>query len=187
MASIREGSKAALIVVDVQVGVVRDCWNLARVVDRVAHAVGRARARGTPVIWVQHAGPQLVAGSPDWQLVPALAPAGGEGRIHKQFESSFEDTPLEAELARLGVSHIVLAGAMSNWCIRATAYGALDRGYDLTLLSDAHTTATTELEGGERIEAETVVKDLNLVMRWLSYPGRKSTTASADEVSFAPA
>ena len=51
-----------------------------------------------------------------------------------------EDTALEATLAARGVSHVVLAGAESAWCIRATAYGALERGYDLTLIDDAHTT-----------------------------------------------
>ena len=114
-------------------------------------------------------------------------PRAGELRIDKRHESSFEDTPLETELARLGVSHLVLAGAMSNWCIRATAYAALDRGYDLTLVKDAHTTADVEFENGFKLQAEQVVQDLNLVMRWLSYPGRRSATAAADELDFAAA
>ena len=82
---------------------------------------------------------------------------------------------------------IVLAGAATNWCIRATAYGALDRGYDLTLIKDAHTTGTIELVGGARIEAESVVNDLNVAMKWLSYPGRRNSTATAEEVVFAAA
>jgi nicotinamidase-related amidase len=187
MASIRGGNQPALVVVDVQVGVLRNCWDVPRVVDRVARALERAREQGVPVIWVQHADHQLVTGSPDWQLHPGLAPAAGEAIVHKQFESAFENTSLEGELAGQGISHVVLAGAMSNWCIRATAYAALERGYDLTLVRDAHTTATAELEDGDTIEAEAVVKDLNLVMRWLSYPGRKTTTATAEEVSFAAA
>jgi nicotinamidase-related amidase len=187
MASIREGHKTALIVIDVQVGVLRDCWESTRVVGQVARAVARAREQGVPVIWVQHNDSHLAAGSAPWQLVAGLVPATGEVIVHKQFESSFENTTLEAELASRGISHVVLAGAMSNWCVRATAYGALDRGYDMTLLKDAHTTATAELEGGDSIAAEAIVKDLNLVMRWLSYPGRKSATATAEEVSFAAA
>ena len=66
--------------------------------------------------------------------------------IHKKFNSSFEQTALDEELARLCATHIALAGAATNWCIRATAYGALERGYDLTLIKDAHTTDTMELE-----------------------------------------
>jgi nicotinamidase-related amidase len=116
--------------------------------------------------------------------VPALQPQADEVRVHKQYESSFEGTTLESELAQRGVTHIVLAGAASNWCIRATAYGALDRGYDLTLVKDAHTTGDTELEGGFKLVAEQLVQDLNLVMRWISYPGRQSGTALADDVVF---
>ncbi len=184
MATIRGGNQSALLVVDTQVDVLSRSWDAARVVGNVARAVERARASDVPVIWVQHADRQLNRGSAEWQLVPALSPIEGEPLVHKQFESSFEDTTLEAELATLGVSHVILAGAMTNWCIRATAYGALDRGYDLTLVTDAHTTATVELENGSRIEAESIVQDLNLVMRWLSYPGRKSGVATAEEVAF---
>jgi hypothetical protein len=77
-----------------------------------------------------------------------------------------------------------LAGASTNWCIRATAYGALERGYVLTLVRDAHTTGSMELEDGTRIDAEHVIRELNLVMNWLSYPGRKNGTATAADVDF---
>ena len=114
-----------------------------------------------------------------------MAPAEGEPLIHKQFNSSFEQTTLEEELAKLGSTHIALAGAATNWCIRATAYGALDRGYDLTLIKDAHTTGTMELDNGARIEAANVIDELNIAMTWLSYPGRTNGIAAAEEVDFA--
>ncbi|MEO8805920.1 MAG: isochorismatase family protein [Burkholderiaceae bacterium] len=185
MATVREGNKGVLLIVDTQVGVVRDAWEADRVVKNMAHAVERARASGTPVIWVQHSDKDLSHGTPEWQWVPELVPAPGEPLIHKHFNSSFEETTLEAELARVGATHITLAGALSNWCIRATAYGALERGYDLTLVKDAHTTGSMELGDGTRIEAASVVKDLNIAMTWLSYPGRVNGTAKAAEVDFA--
>lgn len=184
MATVREGNQGVLIVVDVQVGVVRDAWDAERVVKNVAHTVERARASGVPVIWVQHSDEDLPHGSPQWQWAPGLVPATGEALIHKHFNSSFEDTALEAELARLVATHITLAGAASNWCIRATAYAALERGYDLTLVKDAHTTGTMALDNGSTIEAASVVQELNIAMTWLSYPGRKNGTAKADEVDF---
>ena len=111
----------------------------------------------------------------------------GRGRAaHPQaLNSSFEQTSLEDELAKRGATHIALAGAATNWCIRATAYGALDRGYDLTLIKDAHTTGTMELDNGIRIEAARVVDELNVAMKWLSYPGRTNGTATAGEIDFA--
>jgi hypothetical protein len=82
------------------------------------------------------------------------------------------------------VSHILLAGASTNWCIRATAYGALDRGYDLTLIKDAHTTDTLVLENGIRIDAGTVIDDLNITMSWLSYPGRMNEAKDLHDIDF---
>jgi len=185
MATVREGRQAALVVVDVQVGVVADAWEAPRVIGNVALAVERARAQGVPVIWVQHNDHNLPEGSAPWQWVPELVPAAGEALIHKRFNSGFEQTSLEAELARNQVAHIVLAGASTNWCIRATAYAALERGYDLTLVKDAHTTDTMVMEDGTRIEAAQVVQDLNIGMTWLSYPGRRNATAKAEDVDFA--
>lgn len=187
MATIRSGNKDALLVVDVQTGVMHEAWDAARVVEKIGLAVEKARRDGAPVIWVQHADDNLISGSPDWQIVPELAPAADETHIYKEFNSSFERTALEETLARLGVTRIVLAGAATNWCIRATAYAALERGYDLTLLEDAHTTGALELDNGDRIEAASVIQDLNIAMTWLSYPGRKNATAPAATVEFAVA
>jgi len=184
MATVRKGNKGVLLVVDVQVGVMSGSWEAPRIIKNLAHAVERARAHGVPVIWVQHSDQELPYGSAEWQVVPDLVPAEGELLIHKQFNSAFEQTLLEQELANLGATHIVLTGAATNWCIRATAYGALDRGYDLTLIRDAHTTGTVVLEDGMRIEAANIVHELNIVMTWVSYPGRTSSTATADEVDF---
>ena len=127
--------------------------------------------------------------SPQWhwvpELVPNLLPSANEPLIHKQFNSSLEQTKLEEELARLGATHITLAGAMTNWCIRTTAYAALERGYDLTLVKDAHTTANVDLGNGKMIEATNIVTELNIAMAWLRYPGRVNGTATSDAVDFA--
>jgi nicotinamidase-related amidase len=185
MATVREGHQAVLLVVDMQVGVLGQAWDAPRVIANVARAVERARAQGAPVIWVQHADEELPQGSAPWQWVPELLPAPGEALIHKRFNSSFEQTALEAELALRGATHIVLAGAATNWCIRATAYGALERGYDMTLVSDAHTTDSMPLDDGATIEAASVINELNIAMSWVRYPGRSNRTANADDLDFA--
>ncbi len=174
----------ALMVVDVQAGVMQECANAAQTIANVARTVERARAAQVPVIWVQHESDELKRDSDAWQWVPALVPAAGEARVYKQFNSSFEQTNTDELLEQAGVSHIVLAGAQSNWCIRATAYGALERGYDLTLVKDAHTTSDLDLGNGTRIDAATIVRDLNVTMKWLQYPGRRNAVAAAEEVVF---
>ena len=180
----RSGSNCALLVVDVQVGVVAAAWQRDRVVGNVAQVVRRARDAGAPVIWVQHEDEELKHGTPDWQWVPELQPLPGEARVQKHYNSAFEETELLPLLERLDVSRIVLAGAATNWCIRATAYGALDRGFDLTLVGDAHTTTDMELGPGRALEARSLVDDLNAAMRWLSYPGRTNSVVDAAEADF---
>jgi nicotinamidase-related amidase len=187
MSTVRSGNRLALVVVDVQVGVMAESWDSPRVIKNLARAVQRAREAGVPVIWVQHEADDLARDSTSWQLVPELAPQVGEIRVYKRYPSSFEETDLEGHLARLGTTHLVLAGAQTNWCIRATAYAALDRGYDLTLLQDAHTTASIDLGNGLTVPASSIIAELNVTMKWLSYPGRLSSIASADAVNFAVA
>lgn len=181
----RPGSRTALLIVDVQVGVVADAWQRDAVVGRIAIAVARARAAGVPVVWVQHQDDELPAGTPAWEWVPELQPQDGELRVHKRFNSSFEDTTLLAELERLAVSHVVLAGASTNWCIRATAYGALERGFDLTLVGDGHTTQDLDLGPERTVPARALVDDLNTAVQWLSYPGRRNRVADAADLDFA--
>ena len=184
MAKIRKGNKSALLIVDVQVGVMRDVWEASRIIDNIGTSVEKARKQNIPVIWVQHSDEELVSGSPDWQLHPELSPQEEDVRIYKHSNSAFEETALEETLAQLGVTHIVLAGAATNWCIRATAYAALERGYDLILIEDAHTTRTIELQNDRKIKAEDIIDELNIVMEWVSYPGRKNRSVSAADLDF---
>ena len=188
MATIREGKQSVLLIVDVQVDVMANLWEKARVIENICIAVEKARAANIPVIWVQHEDDEdgLAHGTPDWEIVPELVPAEGETRIYKEYNSSFEETNLDEALAALGATHVFLAGAATNWCIRATAYGALDRGYDLTLLKDAHTTESIELLEfpGEVIEAKDIVRELNIAIKWLGYPGVKNEILTVDELEF---
>jgi nicotinamidase-related amidase len=185
MATIRKGKKQALLVVDVQVGVMQAAWQAPQIIKNFNSAVEKAREQGVPVVWIQHSDDELVYGSPEWRLVPELMPVSGEVHIFKHFNSSFERTALDEMLADLGTTHIVLAGAATNWCVRATAYGALDRGYDLTLLKDAHTTETMEFDDGTIVDAACIIRELNMTMTWLSYPGRRNGTVSVEEFDFA--
>lgn len=185
MANVREGDTPVLLVVDLQVGVVANVWEGPRVVANAGEAVARARAAGVPVVWVQHADDDLPSGTPEWELVPELVPAEGEPVVHKNFNSAFAATALDELLAERGVTRIVLAGCATNWCIRATAYGAFERGYDVTLVKDAHTTETMEFEDGHVIPASHLIDDLNVAVRWLAYPGLENSTVATADLDFA--
>lgn len=163
-------ARSALLVVDAQVDVLRPVHDAARVVRNLDALVRKARAEGVPVIWVQHSDGELLRGSEGWKLAPPFVPAAGEAVVHKTYNSSFAETDLDARLRALRVTRIVLAGAATNWCIRATAYAALDRGYDLVLASDAHSAEPLKLDDGTVIPAESIVAELNATLRWLAVP-----------------
>jgi nicotinamidase-related amidase len=184
MATVRTGNRLVLLVVDVQKGVVSSAHERAKVVRNIGEIVQRARGKSIPIIWIQHSDADLVLRSENWEIVPELWVEEGERRLDKHHNSAFEETELDEALEAEGATGLVLVGASTNWCIRATAYGALDRGYDVTLISDAHTTESIELKEGEIISAKDIIAELNIAMSWLSYPGRKNQAIRTNEFAF---
>jgi nicotinamidase-related amidase len=130
----------ALLVVDVQKNVVEGAPERDTVVANVGSLVEKARKEQVPVVWVQHSSEQLATGSEGWRIVPELSPDDAEPHIEKRYGDAFEDTTLETVLSGLGVGRLVVVGAQTDACIRSTLHGAFARGYDATLVSDAHTT-----------------------------------------------
>ncbi|MFL6175053.1 MAG: isochorismatase family protein [Ornithinibacter sp.] len=175
--------RTALLVVDVQNGVVVGGHDRDGVVGNIAGLVDRARAERVPVVWVQHSDDGLEQGSDDWQIVDELTPAEGEPVVQKHYGDSFEATDLEEVLAARGVGRVVVTGAQSDACIRATLHGALVRGYDVTLVGDAHTTEDLTEYGAPA--PEQVISHTNLYWSWASAPGRRGDVVSTDEVIFA--
>lgn len=184
MATVRSSNKSVLLVVDVQQGVLQNAWQSQRVLANINSLITEARTAQVPVIWVQHTDAELTKGSELWQWAGSLQPLANEPVLQKQYNSAFENTRLETILANLDASHIFLTGAASNWCIRATAHAAIERGYDLTLIDDAHTTEAIELDSGAIISAEDIIDQLNIAITWLEYPDRRNTTVSTAAVNF---
>jgi nicotinamidase-related amidase len=184
MTSLPDRSAAALLVIDVQNGVVGNAFERDRVIANIGTLVGRARDRGVPVIWVQHSDEHLPRGSQAWQYVPELAPGEREPVVHKTYGDSFEDTDLEQQLAERGVGHLVVTGAQTEACVRATLHGALVRGYDATLVSDAHTTEDLR-QWGFPVTPEQSIEYTNMYWSWASAPGRAGRVVPTAEVDFA--
>ena len=173
-------TKSALLVIDVQNQVVDGAFKKDQVIANINTAVGKARAAGVPVVWVQHSDDWMAIGSEDWQIVPQLSPADGEAKVGKLYRNSFEATDLDNVLAGLGVGHLYICGAQTNNCVRYTTHGALERGYDVPLLSDAHTTTDFET-GGKKISAEFAVDELNSFIYGEELPGRKGVAMKVEE------
>ena len=182
MTTLENRPNTALLVVDVQNGVVAGAHRRDAAVGNIGSLVERARREGVPVLWVQQTDDELAKGSEKWQIVPELAPDDAELRIEKGYGDSFEETTLEAELSGLGVGRLFVVGAQTDACIRATLHGAFVRGYDTTLVSDAHTTEDLT-EWGAPPPAQ-VIAHTNLYWAHETAPGRTAGTVETEEVDF---
>lgn len=172
----------ALLVIDMQNGVVEGSHNRDDTIANINTLVGQARAEGVPVVWVQHSSEELTPGGEKWAYVPELVRRDSEPLVHKRYGDSFEDTNLEEVLAERGVGRLVVTGASTDACIRSTLHGAFTRGYDVTLVGDAHTTGDLTSYGAP--SPEQVIAHTNLYWQYQDAPGRHAATVSTKEASF---
>ena len=182
MTTLENRPNTALLVVDVQQGAVDGNHRRDEVVANVGSLVEKARREQIPVIWVQHSDDVLVRGSDEWLIVPELAPGDAEPLVEKHYGDSFEDTTLEKVLSGLDVGRLVVVGAQTDACIRCTLHGAFTRGYDVTLVSDAHTTEDLTAWGAP--PPDQVIAHTNLYWADHSAPGRTAGTVETKDVGF---
>jgi nicotinamidase-related amidase len=172
----------ALLVIDVQNGVVEGAHERDAVVGKVGSLVDKARRERVPVVWIQHSDDQTVRGSDEWRIVSELAPGEAEPLVEKHYGDSFEDTTLETVLSGLGVGRLVVVGAQTDACVRSTLHGAFVRGYDATLVSDAHTTEDLTAWGAP--PPDQVIAHTNLYWTHQTAPGRTAGTVETKDVDF---
>lgn len=183
MSLFSDRTQSALVVIDVQNGVVENAFSRDAIIGNMSDVVEKARAHNVPVIWVQHSDEELVIDSHEWQIVPELMPLMGEKIVRKLFRDSFVQTQLEEILKSLNVAHLYICGAQTNNCVRHTSHGALERSYDITLVSDAHTTSGYEWRG-HTIDAEAVINEQNDNFSGFAMPGRRSFVVESALVTF---
>jgi nicotinamidase-related amidase len=182
MTTLPDRDATALVVIDVQNGVVAGAVRRDEVVATIAGLVDRARAEQVPVVWVRHADAELEPGSEAWQYVPELVAAGDEPVVDKRYGDAFEETDFEQVLGGLGVGRLIVTGAQTDACIRSTLHGALARGYDAILVGDAHTTEDLTAWGAP--PPDQVIAHTNLYWGGHTAPGREAGTVAAADVSF---
>jgi nicotinamidase-related amidase len=170
----------ALLVIDVQVGNFDEAAPVhggSELLSTIGGLIARARAVGTPVIYVQHCGPKGAIdqpGAPGWEIHPEIAPAEGDAVIQKHHPDAFQDTNLAHELKSKGVDKLVLAGIQTEYCVDTTCRRAYSMGYDVTLVADGHSTWDTD-----QLTASQVIAHHNQVLgSWFA------TLKKAGEIAF---
>ena len=181
MSTLANRPHTALLVIDVQNGVMAGCIRRNATIATIAGLVDRARGEDVPVVWVQHSDDaNMREGSEKWEYVPELQACDGEALVPKRYGDSFEDTELESVLAAAGVGRVVVTGAQTDACIRSTLHGAFVRGYDTTLVSDAHTTEDVTAWGAP--PPERVIDHTNLYWSGQAAPGRTAEVVTAADL-----
>ncbi|WP_432155343.1 isochorismatase family protein [Streptomyces sp. bgisy153] len=182
MTTLPDRPHTALLVIDVQNGVVSEAHDREGVLRNIGTLVERARAADVPVVWIQHSDRWLKRDTDAWRDVPELVRGTAEPLVHKTYRDSFEATELESVLAGLGVGSLVVTGAQTDFCVRSTLHGALARGYDVTLVGDAHTTESLPVAGAPA--PEQVIAHTNFYWNGQRAPGRRTATVATREVTF---
>lgn len=175
---------AAVLVIDVQQGLcVGDdaAWDCAGTIRRINVVTAKARAARVPVVFIQHEaeGGLLAHGSATWQLADGLNVHEGDLRMRKTTCDSYLRTSLEATLRERGVTRVIVCGMHTEFCVDSTARGALARGFAVTLVSDAHTSA-----GNAALTPAQVIAHHNATLPNIESFGPRVTLQTADRVSF---
>jgi nicotinamidase-related amidase len=173
----------ALVVIDVQMGVVGEAYHRDEVLSKINLLLDRARSSGTPVIYVQHNGPkgdELEPGALKWPIHPAIAPHEGEPVVQKESPDSFHETHLQEELEARGIKRLIITGGQTQICVDTTVRRAVAQGYDVLLASDAHTT-----EDSATLPAEKIVAFYNETLNGFWAGEHVVRVRPADEIHFA--
>lgn len=132
----------ALLIVDVQTGLVagtNPVYQLDTLLENISTLITQARATGIPIIYIQDNDVDEI-GSPRWQIHPTIAPEEGDLVVRKPEADAFYGTALQREMEARGIAQLIIVGCKSEVCIDATCRRATNLGYNVTLVSDAHST-----------------------------------------------
>ena len=177
-------NSSALLIIDVQIGLVElmSAEVQSRALPKIKTLLTEARASRIPVIYIQHDGAQghaLETRTKGWKLYPSLKPADGECVIRKRESDSFFGTTLQQELEKRGIAHLIVAGAMTEYCVDTTCRRATSLGYDVMLAGDAHLTRDNEV-----LTAANIIAHHNLVLNDFGAGGHVVRVKPTDEIEF---
>ena len=153
-----------------------------RVLSNITVLLRRARSSGVPVFFIQHDGPKghpIEAETPAWAIHPSILPVSGEPVIRKKASDSFFETRLAEELDTGEISHLIIVGAMTEYCVDTTCRRAVTLGYDVTLVADAHLTRDTPV-----LTAAQIIAHHNLLLDGFEAGVHSIKVTAASAISF---
>jgi len=169
----------ALLVIDVQQAIITGCYRDKEVLDAINHAAERIRSRNGLVIYIQHCHSSyepMKKGNSGWQLHPSLTIKENDLFVEKTASDSFYRTDLEALLRDRGVDHLFITGLQTEYCVDASCRSALSKDFEVTLVSDGHTT------GHAFLKAQQTIEHHNNVLSNLAHPTNQIALSLSSDV-----
>jgi nicotinamidase-related amidase len=172
-----------LLVIDVQVGIIEGlrAYRGREVLEQINKLLSKARAANMPIIYVQHDGEKghpLEVGTKAWRIHLEIEPHQEDLIIRKRASDSFFETTLRRELEARGIKHLIVSGCMTEYCVDTTSRRAVSMGYDVTLVSDAHTTIDNKV-----LTAAQIIAHHNALLDGFDAGSHSITVKRADEVT----
>ncbi|MCF6136349.1 cysteine hydrolase family protein [Pseudalkalibacillus berkeleyi] len=174
--------KDALIVIDVQEAVMENSYQEKETIEQINELILRARSNQIPIIYVQHEYPigPMKRGEPNWQLHEHLEkPLESDIIINKTLPNAFSDTSLKEVLNQMDIRHVYICGAQTDFCVDSTCRGAFDNHYDVTLITDAHTTTDKS-----HMTSEQIINHVHQTLENFWSPKATLTLQKSDEVKW---
>lgn len=174
-------NKYALLVVDMQVGPLYGTYKFEETLATIQELIIKAEKENIPILYIQHeeqAGGFLEKGSLFWQFIEGISPRTSDWVIHKRSTDAFFETELQNVLELLGVTHLVVVGARTEYCVDTTCRRAVTLGYNVLLVSNGHTTADGT------IPAELIIKHHNHNLSTVKTIHHEITLKPANQIVF---
>ncbi|WP_227874316.1 isochorismatase family protein [Tumebacillus algifaecis] len=170
--------QTALVVIDVQVGLVEQVHGAQALLQQIAGLLEKARAAGVPVVFVQD-DDVSEPGSDAWQVHPEVAPLPTERRIRKKATDAFFQTDLHTYLTANRVTDLVICGCKTNYCIDTAVRRATTLGYQVIVAQDAHSTTDNGV-----LSAEQIIAHHNATLHGLDNVHNYSLVTPCAEITF---
>ncbi|EAQ67201.1 Isochorismatase family protein [Marinomonas sp. MED121] len=170
----------ALLIIDMQKSLFKTPrHDFNGVVSRINTLADELRKAGGLVIYIQHNGAKeddLLEGSQGWEIIDELDKSETDFRLTKTACDAFYQTELEALLKSKGITEVVITGAATEFCVDTSLRACLSKGFNVTAISDGHTTANRE-----HLSAEQIIKHHNWSWENLIIPNVDIKIVTASE------
>lgn len=168
----------AILIIDMQKSVfTTPRYDSDGVVNRINRLSELTRKAGGLVIYIQHNGSvedNMSEGSKGWELIDELNMKKSDFKITKSACDSFYDTDLESLLNGNNVKHVTITGAVTEFCVDTTIRSCLSKKFNVTVISDGHTTGNRE-----HLDAKAIIEHHNWTWSNLIMPNAELKVITA--------